>query len=239
MRNLFHQSRNGFSLIEILVAVSVIAIILVASLGMTTRYVANARFDRLMIKLERAFLDANTYALAGYSKAFAKAGGTDVTQVPERYHLYIEKRPTGPDASQTSVWYLESKVQSTSQTGEQLQVIYSELSDFEADPLRIADDGLVFFQNDLGTGTPLSADWILITWQVPFAQLSFQKLSAPLSISTVPATISLSVPSPSDPVKCDVASQQDCYLHITYERPGTDLKRTMVIGKNKSVWKEG
>lgn len=82
--------KRAFTLLEILIAISITALILAGALSMTSRYVHKLAWDRLFSALESAFLKANASALAGIGEA-------------EQYHLYLEKT-----ADEPMLWYFET-----------------------------------------------------------------------------------------------------------------------------------
>lgn len=147
--------KKAFSLLEVLIAISITAIILAGALSMTSRYVHKLAWDRLFSTLENAFLKANASALAGIGEA-------------EQYHLYLEKT-----ADEPMLWYVETESVEGSGNERKRNVVRQER--IEVPTLSIALDSLELAQS-FGAQA-------LMTFTRPFAFLQFQLLSEKLSKS--------------------------------------------------------
>lgn len=140
--------KRAFTLLEILVAISITALILAGSLSMTSRYVNKLAWDRLFSVLESAFLKANASALAGVGEA-------------DQYHLYVEKT-----ADEPILWYFETVAADPNDPKKRTIITQERL---EAPNLSIVLDSLELAQS--------SGNQALMTFTRPFAFLQFQLLS--------------------------------------------------------------
>jgi prepilin-type N-terminal cleavage/methylation domain-containing protein len=224
-----NSSKRGFSLIEILIALLVISILLVAALGMTTRFVSEAAWDRLFVRLERQFLDTNTYALAGFSKAFALTG-EKIEEVPEMIHLYYEL------GGEMGAWYLETKKNEDPALLNDRLIAYQEFLPIDdVEPIVLKSLALIE-SDDPDSTSLLTRPAVIITWQNPFSLMNFHFFD--VKLAKVGEKLADRFTLPDVPEQCQGPIGANCFLSLTYERPGTTQVKSMVFSKQKGVYKD-
>lgn len=195
--------KRAFTLLEILIAISITALILAGALSMTSRYVYQLAWDRLFSALESAFLKANASALAGIGEA-------------EQYHLYLEKT-----ADEPILWYVET-VATDSQDIKKRSVVKQER-------LETPSSSIVLDHLAIGEA---SANQALMTFTRPFAFLQLQLLSDQLPKSGEDLSTVFDMPQIS--ASCESAAVS-CALTMTFARPGTTQKKSMVVDAQKKM----
>ncbi|MDF2379306.1 MAG: prepilin-type N-terminal cleavage/methylation domain-containing protein [Candidatus Gracilibacteria bacterium] len=230
------SSLRGFSLIEVLVATVMISIVLIGSIGMTTRYIYNYSWPKLFDAVEQEFLDVNTAALAGFSKAFAKSG-ENIAEIPEMYHLYFEE---GDDLG---MYYLETRMQDVlSNEVEKRQITYQEYVSVDVDMLKLERIAL-FATADPSASTVLSREGVLMTWSNPFSQLSFRFLPINKKMDRVSVNVLVDTfDLPDEPSDCEqsetLKTPGNCFVGLKYSRPGTTQEKSVMFGKQKGIYRD-
>lgn len=228
----YRRVQPGFALVEVLIAVVVISIVLIAAVNMTSRYLVSATWPKLFDAVEQEFLDVNTASLAGFSKSFAD-NAENIAEIPDMYHLYFEK------GGEAGVWYLESRMQDPqSDEVEQRQITFQEFETFDVDPLELTKLSL-HTTSDPNTNQVLSRDAILMSWSHPFSQLSFQFFDAKMSRTGSELSGQFALPDePTDCVTVGLGDLKNCFVNLQYVRPGTTQEKSVVFGKQKGIYRD-
>ena len=219
------KSLRGFSLLEILIAMVIVTILLVGSLRIVDSYLAQASWGRLFTQLERSFLDANVYALAGFSAGYADSG--DSADIPEIYHLYLETGDHGQ-----SLWYLESHRENLEDEPEEQQISFQRYIEL---PVKRIELDRIQLNSDRVGGSQRTTQQILISWENPFAQLSFYEIANPLTKTANPEELETSLTLPDEPYDgCDT-NPRECHVELVYQHPGTGVEKQLMIDLQKAL----
>ncbi|MDP2691939.1 MAG: prepilin-type N-terminal cleavage/methylation domain-containing protein [Candidatus Gracilibacteria bacterium] len=224
---MFDSPQRGFTLVEILIAMVIISLMLGAGITMTNRYLQGVRWDRLFDRLERQFLDVNTYALAGFTKSDV---GDDLAELPEMYHLYFEA-----DQDEFGLWYIESKQRGVVSENERTISFQEHIDDLDVFPIQLNE--LVLREGpDSETGERRTADSVVMTWSRPFSQLSFRIFdegSGGLDQSEE-GILSSDFDLPEEIEDCQQFPKV-CHLTMTFIWPETSVERSMIFDLQKGV----
>lgn len=218
----------AFTLVEVLIAVVLIGVLLIGALTLTAPYAADLQWDRLFDRLEQRMLDTNTYALAGVSMAKAVDEEAGVESIPEMYHLFFQKGEAG------ELWYLESRPTlpgDAALPGHNRFVTFQQKVDLDIPVLALEQILLV---DEIQKTTGRSSDSVLLTWQNPFAQLSF-RFDHSLSVAGGALTDTFRLDEQDE--ECALFPKT-CFLSLSYERPESEERYKMVFDLQKGIYRD-
>lgn len=220
---------KAFTLLEILVAMTMVSFVLIGAVSLSFSYVRDLRWNQLFDRLEGKILEANTLALAGFSKKDLTVSG-DLQNFPDMIHLYLEKgKLTGDDEKNANIWFLESK-QKTGQSLVNVRTIsFQDFFDLDLFPLEL--ENMVLRQGkDEASGKTVTLPHVFLTWSLPLSRLSFRTGIMPSFQEIFPNEITFDAPYK----ECD-DNPSFCTLTLNFSRPGTTEEKSLILDLQKGL----